>query len=54
MSNNCDITAYDFENVCRTCLSKEDLKHLYEKCSSPTCLVDMLRACTIVKVSVVI
>lgn len=48
---NLDITKYDFENICRTCLSKEDLKPLYEKCFPSTCITEMLMSCTFVKVS---
>lgn len=51
MSNNLYITKYDFENICRTCLSRKDLNPLYEECFSPTSLVDMLMSCTVVKVS---
>lgn len=54
MSENIDITIYDFENICRTCLSRENLEALYEKYSRSTCLVDMLMSCTSLKVRVVI
>lgn len=52
MSNNLDITIYDFTNICRTCLSREDLKPLYDKCLPSTNLIDMLMTFTVVKVSV--
>lgn len=54
MYSDLDITINDFENICRTCLSKEDLKPLYEKCSQPTNLADRLMSCTFVKVSAVL
>lgn len=54
MSNNHENQEYDFENICRTCLSTENLKPLYEKCYQLTCLIDMLMSCTLIKVSVVI
>lgn len=45
MSNNL-ITLNDFEKICRTCLSKADLKPLHEKW-----LLEKLALCTSVKVS---
>lgn len=44
MSKNLDITVNDFENICRTCLSREDLKPLYES----MLLSDMLMSFTFV------
>lgn len=52
MSNQVNnLTINDFEAICRTCLSKGDLKPLYENCDEQTCLVEMLMTCTFVQVS---
>lgn len=55
MSNtNLEISKYDFESICRTCLSREDLEPLYENCIKSKCLADMLMYCTSLMVSEVI
>lgn len=40
-----------FGEICRTCLKEEDdLKPLYEMCIKQTCIIEMLMACTFIRV----
>lgn len=51
MSNKLTITKIDFERVCRTCLCRQDLKFLYEKCLPSPSVAEKLMACTFLKVN---